>query len=112
MEVTKSAHGVHHLQYHVIWVYKYRRKVLNPGVCSYLRRILPKLLRSMAGVNIETIGFDRDHLHMVIVIPPKYSIASVILSNRDTRSQVGDVEQHHRIRTPPERLTLDLILSK
>lgn len=32
----------------------------------------------MPGVMIETIGFDRDHLHMVMVIPPKYSIASVM----------------------------------
>ena len=32
----------------------------------------------MPGVTVETIGFDRDHLHMVMVIPPKYSIAAVM----------------------------------
>ena len=32
----------------------------------------------MPGVIIETIGFDRDYLHMVMVIPPNYSIASVM----------------------------------
>ena len=32
----------------------------------------------MPGVTIETIGFDQDHLHMVMVIPPRYSIASVV----------------------------------
>jgi putative transposase len=32
----------------------------------------------MPGVAIETIGFDGDHVHMVMVIPPKYSIASVM----------------------------------
>ena len=32
----------------------------------------------MSGVKIETIGFDGDHLHMVMIIPPKYSIASVM----------------------------------
>ena len=32
----------------------------------------------MSGIRIETIGFDGDHLHMVMVIPPKYSIASVM----------------------------------
>ncbi len=39
---------------------------------------MPKLLRSMPGVALETIGFDNDHLHMLMVIPPKYSIASVM----------------------------------
>jgi len=32
----------------------------------------------MPGVTIETIGFDQDHLHMVMIIPPKYSISSVM----------------------------------
>jgi putative transposase len=30
------------------------------------------------GVLIETIGFGPDHLHKVMVIPPKYSISSVM----------------------------------
>jgi putative transposase len=32
----------------------------------------------MPGVTVETIGFDLDHLHMVMSIPPKYSIANVL----------------------------------
>ena len=32
----------------------------------------------MPGVKLETIGFDKDHLHMVMSIPPKYSIAAVM----------------------------------
>jgi len=61
-----------------VWSCKYRRRILKPGVCVYLRRVLPKLLRSIPGVKIETIGFGGDHLHMVMVIPPKYSVASVM----------------------------------
>ena len=32
----------------------------------------------MPGVTVETIGFDQDHLHMMMVIPPKYAIADVM----------------------------------
>ena len=78
MEAIKTAHSVYRLQYHIVWVCKYRRKILNPGVCAYLRRIFPKLLRSMPGVEIKTIGPDENHLHLIMVIPPKYSIASVV----------------------------------
>ena len=78
MEVRKSAHGLYKLEYHIIWVTKYRRKILKPFVVEYLKKVLPKLLRSMPGVSIETIGFDNDHVHMVMVIPPKYSIAEVM----------------------------------
>ena len=78
MEAIKASHSVYCLQYHVVWVCKYRRRILNPGVQGYLVKILPKLLRSMSGVTVEKIGFDQDHLHMVMVIPPKFSIASVM----------------------------------
>ena len=78
METYKSSHSVYRLQYHVVWVCKYRRRILNPGLCEYIRHLMPKLLRSMSGVMIESIGFDLDHLHMLMVIPPKYSIAEVM----------------------------------
>ena len=78
MKVYKTAHSIYRLEYHVVWVCKYRRSILNPGLCEYIKKLLPKLLRSIPGVMIEAIGFDNDHLHMVMIIPPKYSIASVI----------------------------------
>ena len=78
MEATQTAHSTYSLKYHIVLVCKYRRRILKPGVCKYLEKVLPKLLRSMAGVKIDQIGFDEDHLHMVVVIPPKYSISSVM----------------------------------
>lgn len=78
MEVILSGHGAYKLQYHIVWVCKYRRRILKPAVVATLRRELPRLLRSMPGVKLETIGFDADHLHMVMIIPPKYAIAHVM----------------------------------
>ena len=34
----------------------------------------------MPGVTIETIGFDGDHVHMVMVIPPKFSVAVAMVT--------------------------------
>ena len=78
MEVRIAAHTAYRLQYHVVWVCKYRRRILKSGVRDYLHKVLLGLLRRMPGVEIETIGFDGDHLHMVMVIPPKYAIADVM----------------------------------
>jgi putative transposase len=78
VEVVKTAHGMYCLHYHVVWVCKYRRKILKPGVCSYIRKTLPGLLRGMPGVEMESIGFDRDHVHLMMTIPPKYSISEVM----------------------------------
>ncbi len=78
MKYTRSAHSVYRLSYHVVWVCKYRRRVLKPGICNYLIRVLSKLQRRLPGVIVEAIGFDLDHLHMVIKIPPRFSISSVV----------------------------------
>ena len=78
MRFVQSQHSVYRLSYHVVWVCKYRRRVLKPGVVSYTKRLMPKLLRSIPGVEIEKIGFDQDHVHFVMTIPPKYAISDVI----------------------------------
>ena len=81
MKFTLSSHGPYYAKYHVCWCTKYRRRILNPGVSGYLRKILVKLVKSMPGLIIEEIGIDdklRDHVHLVMIIPPKYSASDVV----------------------------------
>ena len=41
---------------------------------EYLRRILPQLVRSMPGVELEQMGFDEDHAHFIIRHPAKVEV--------------------------------------
>jgi putative transposase len=47
------------------------------SMTSYIEKLLSELFRNMLGVEMKEIGFDRDHLHGVIEIPPKYRISDV-----------------------------------
>ena len=78
MKTRITAHSSYRLEYHVVWVCKYRRRILKPGVKEYTEKLLQGLIRNMPGVQIDVIGFDGDHLHMVMEIPPRYSISSVM----------------------------------
>ncbi|MBP3686767.1 MAG: IS200/IS605 family transposase [Alphaproteobacteria bacterium] len=78
MRFVESSHETYSLSYHIVWVTKYRRRILNPGVVDYLRKLFSKLIRSIPGVEIEEIGFDKDYIHFVMEIPPKYSISDVM----------------------------------
>ena len=78
MEYHTSGHGVYYLKYHIVWVTKYRRRILKPGVTQYIEKLISGLLRSLPGVTLDTIGFDQDHLHMVMEIPPKYAVSDVM----------------------------------
>ena len=78
---THSGHGVYFAEYHVCWCTKYRRRILNPALSVAVRKILFKHARIMNGVLIKEIGIDlqmRDHLHLIMVIPPKFSPSAVV----------------------------------
>ena len=78
METRFSGHGVYRTEYHVVWIPKYRRRVLNPGVRGYIRKLFPKILREMPGVEIVEMSIQIDHLHAIMVIPPKYAVSAVM----------------------------------
>jgi putative transposase len=78
MEMRISGHGVYRTEYHIVWIPKYRRRILNPGVGAYLIKLFPKILKSMPGCEIIEQNIQVDHIHMLMVIPPKYAVSDVI----------------------------------
>lgn len=78
MEDRLSAHGVYRTQYHIVWISKYRRRILKPGLATYLNKMLPGMMRTMSGCEIEELNIRIDHVHMIMIIPPKYSVSSVV----------------------------------
>ena len=78
MENRLSGHSVYRTEYHVVWIPKYRRKILTTGVKEYLNKLWPKILKGIPGVEILEQNIQVDHIHTVIIIPPKYSVSDVI----------------------------------
>lgn len=78
MNDTQSlAHTRWECKYHVVWIPKYRRKTLF----GTLRRELGPVLRQLAqqkGCEILEGKLMADHIHMLILIPPKYAVSQVI----------------------------------
>jgi len=61
-----------------VWIPKYRRRILNPGVRGYLKKILPKVLEGIPGCEIVEQNIQVDHIHTVMIIPPKYAVSDVV----------------------------------
>lgn len=64
-------------KYHVVIVPKYRRKVLFGRVCRQIGPIIRQLCRQK-GVDLVEGNATVDHVHMVLSVPPKFSIAMLI----------------------------------
>ena len=61
-----------------MWIPKYRRRILNPGVKGYLTKILPGVLEAMPGCEMVEYNIQFDHIHIVMIIPPKYAVSEII----------------------------------
>ena len=71
------AHSRWDCKYHVVFVPKYRRKVLFGEVRKYIGPVFHELARQKECRIVEG-HLMPDHVHMCIEIPPKYAVASMI----------------------------------
>jgi len=70
-------HSTWECKYHVVFTPKYRRKALFGAVRKELKDVFHRLA-SQKGCLIEEGHLMKDHIHMLISIPPKHSVAHVI----------------------------------
>jgi len=78
MKLHRQAHVVYKAQYHIVWVTRFRRKILEPGVAQYFKMQLREVREYYPDWYIEEVGTDKDHVHLYMVIPPKYSVSTVV----------------------------------
>lgn len=72
----KGSHTKHRLQYHLVWIPKYRKRVLRGKIAARLK----KLLYEACKINrwwISEISVQEDHIHIIIQVNPKDSVAEV-----------------------------------
>lgn len=64
-------------KYHIVWIPKYRKKSLYKELRQYVGPVLKDLARQKE-CKIEEGHLMGDHVHILISIPPKYSVSQVI----------------------------------
>ena len=64
-------------KYHIVWIPKYRKKSLYRDLRHYLGEML-KDLASQKECKILEGHLMSDHVHILISIPPKYSVSQVV----------------------------------
>jgi len=92
-----GAHTKHRLMYHLVWIPKYRKRVLR-GV---LAERLKELFYQCAEVNswrIDELNIQVDHVHMLIQIKPSVSVSYVVQrfkggSSKVIRSEFPELEE-------------------
>ena len=77
MDVSSLAHTTWRCKYHIVFAPKFRRRVIY----GKLRKDIGKILRNLCarkGVEIIEANACIDHIHMLVSIPPKLSVAQFV----------------------------------
>ena len=76
-DTSSLNHSRWECKYHIVWIPKYRRKVLYGQLRKYLGQTFKDLARNRESEVLEG-HMMLDHVHILISIPPKYSVAQVV----------------------------------
>ena len=77
-ELKHACHKVYVIKYHLMFVVKYRKDLfLNEEYVAFMKGTLEELEKRYFLVT-ETIGFDQDHVHLLMQAAPRYSLSKVV----------------------------------
>jgi putative transposase len=76
-EYRKASHCVYDLKYHIVWITKYRKPVLTNPVGKRVRDLL-RLICTSLDVEIVQGHISRDHIHMLVSVPPYVSVSKLV----------------------------------
>lgn len=89
MEYDTNQHSVFLLQYHLIFVVKYRRAVINDKICARLREIFEYIAKSPRyALQIIEFNHDKDHLHILFKSQPKSNLVAFINAYKSASSRL------------------------
>ena len=77
MNKQTLSHTVWECKYHIVFAPKYRRKVIYKGIRNDIGKILRELC-DRKGIEIIEAESCPAHIHMLVRIPPKYSVSEIM----------------------------------
>jgi putative transposase len=77
MDKNSLAHTMWECKYHIVFAPKYRRQ----AIYGVLKKDIGKIIRELCdrkGIEIIEAELCPDHIHMLVRIPPKYSVSEIM----------------------------------
>lgn len=87
IQLRRGRHSVTHLKIHIIFVTKYRQKVLTVESLELIGQVFANVLN---GLDCELVEFngESDHVHSIVEYPPKLSVSKIANTMKATSSRL------------------------
>ena len=76
-EYRTSSHARYSLHVHLVWVTKYRKKVLRGEIAKRIRALIREVCRTN-DVDIIKGYVSEDHIHLLVSMPPHLSVSKLV----------------------------------
>ena len=83
----KGAHTKHKVMYHIVWLPKYRKRILKGALASRTKDLLTECAE-VNGWKIEELAIEPDHIHMLVQLKPDMSLSKVVQLFKGKSSKV------------------------
>ena len=74
----RLSHSIYECKYHIVFCPKYRYRIFTDDIAEYTRQQFYQLCRQKELLEILELNVKSDHIHLVMSIPPKYSVSNVM----------------------------------
>ena len=74
----KLSHTLYECKYHIVMCPKYRHRIFKDEIAEYAKQELYSLCRQKDLVEVLELNILADHIHLVVSIPPKYSVSAIM----------------------------------
>ncbi len=83
----KTSHTTFSNKYHLVWITKYRKKILTGEIALRTRDIVRQTCEKLS-MNIIRGNVSQDHVHLFVTIPPQHSVSKVMQNLKGRSSRI------------------------
>ena len=74
----RLSHSLYECKYHIVFCPKYRYQIFKEDIAEYTRQQIYQFCKQKELVEVLELNVKPDHIHLVMSIPPKYSVSNVM----------------------------------
>jgi len=77
MPIRKAAHVSYNIQYHFVWIPKYRKMLLKAEIAQELEQLIYGIAERY-GFAVYEMAIAEDHVHLFLSAPPRYAPSQIM----------------------------------
>ena len=90
----EGSHTVYDIKYHIVWITKYRKKVLEGAIAERVRELIRQICKAN-DVEILKGHVSKDDVHLFVSVPPHLSVSQLVQYLKGKSSNKLQIDFRH-----------------